>query len=465
MDRPPRAKKFQWRKGGQNQWINPVVQETRGPPTARVDHRPQTISRRQIPALDIHKASNLGSFSVVVDRDHDHDHSDSARALGVSESGQNFTKPSPVQTGKLSLLESLPVEILEHIFLLTLNLSLMRASPHLARKLTSSTLRKELVLRTCTAQPPLVHTSAAFKLFPNDKDLAEVQTALLNENWMTTAFLRRLIPDYMKSVLLFEFSAHQLHWGRPKGPIIGPGLPKKLKASIEDFVDSHFSRVLLLPYGSPDNFMEIIWAEPGLGRVNLGLAPREGLVTLEIYNPQKPYRARHSLLSLSTRCQIPDKLLQGPWSDDKCELLDIIVHGNATVNWIGTTSGELAEGGFWEALKERNAHALRALLFRPSSNSSRSTRASINLPCTMRGVGIVPRPEHLIYAIKDGCRQEIVEALIDAPLTRADLQQGEILRLVLNMEAQKHPQAEWLRHKVRLDSLRRISTSPVIHMI
>jgi hypothetical protein len=58
---------------------------------------------------------------------------------------------------------------------------------------------------------------------------------------------------------------------------------------------------------------------------------------------------------------IPEKLLHGPWTEDKASLLYILVSLNGEIDWEGSMSGEMAKTGVREAIREGNEHAVAAL--------------------------------------------------------------------------------------------------------
>ena len=371
-----------------------------------------------------------------------------------------------------SRLESLPTEVLEVIFLYTVNISLPRASLRLGQKLSSDYVHKELLLRTCSSQrvddDDLFRTEKERRYIQREnKERANLQSLVLRQKWLTLDFLRRWIPDYMASTLLRELTTHKLHWLDPGGPLVTYDLEPIVRTYIADITTRSLSREI---DSGLDHYFEEQWTEtsPANRKVILGLSPQEGLMTLHMHNLAAPlpstfndlkpttFYTRFRILSLSPQAQIPVRLLRGPWSSSKIELLELLVRGNASIDWIATTAGEVAENGFLDAIYEGNARALRALCVCTNDTTPGERKdAGYNVIPT-RGVGVIPEQKHLLLAVQHGCREDVVETLINAPKSRVDLQQSDLTRLLIAMHGQHHPQTRWLRDRVEVDRTRRL---------
>ncbi len=66
-------------------------------------------------------------------------------------------------------------------------------------------------------------------------------------------------------------------------------------------------------------------------------------------------------LAFAQEFHIPEKLLHGPWTEDKASLLYVLVSLNGEIDWKGSMAGEVAKTGMKEAIKEGNEHAVAAL--------------------------------------------------------------------------------------------------------
>ena len=191
------------------------------------------------------------------------------------------------------------------------------------------------------------------------------------------------------------------------------------------------------------SYWEIKWIdEPENREVLLGVGLQDGLVTLrerEMSSFDDPHKApqfsKWRICGGIEGCQIPEKLLRGPWTDEKCDFLEVLIRGNAEVDRVNSTSGEVAEQGLWEAIEEHNARAVRALVARVDpyhvpwdiAFAPYGVDSSYREDPICKGVGIVPRQEHLRRTLEDGCTWEVLSALlgaakIDFDITTPDIQ-------------------------------------------
>ena len=114
--------------------------------------------------------------------------------------------------------------------------------------------------------------------------------------------------------------------------------------------------------------------------------------------------------------RIPEKLLRGEWTDDKCQFLDIVLRNGATIDWINSTNGEIVELGFQDALREQNVRAVEIL----TRKFTRSKRGYVqNVPKTLgykffgSGLGFLPTRQHLrLAATKYNCQIEILKIIM-----------------------------------------------------
>ncbi|KAK4695013.1 hypothetical protein P7C71_g2660, partial [Lecanoromycetidae sp. Uapishka_2] len=376
------------------------------------------------------------------------------RHLGLNGPTQNFpSDPSPktppldatrrVQGTLLrpvSALERLPVELLENIFLLCLNIALPQASPTIGQALASKHVKSQLVFRVLSSADTFGYPRTLRIFVSTLKNQAELQSAILRTKWMTLPFLQSLIPEYIVTTLIRELSQRSLSWlgKKPVSGESGPMIHEYLKLPC-------FNRrgVSGLP-GSA----EVAWlANDEANVIHLSISLHDGLITLRILGPSKKNNRKWDtelscsmwrILGAAEGCQIPEKLLHGPWTDEKCEFLEVLVRADAEVDWVGSTSGEVAERGLQDAIREHNPRAIRALLARrPKHHDTQATdsypsirlshlytdllvrlsnpvfaedRVSYQSP--RRGVGLVPSQSHVRMAIIDeGCLEDVVEAL------------------------------------------------------
>ena len=370
-------------------------------------------------------------------------------------------------------LEQLPTELLETIFLHHLNLSLPQASPIIGRKLASNHVKTQLVLRVCSAGRLDTYPSEQAALFPTLTDHAEAQSAVLRLRWMTLTFIRRLIPEYITKTLVRELSERGLQW-LGKGSV----MTKETEATIRQYLEAISVRFSKRDPDGPPVFWNISWPVENptrIIRVSFGL--HDGLVTIEEFGTQaretwadivrSPFgkRGQWRILCGINGCKIPGKLLHGPWTTDKCDFLEMVIRGNATIDWVGTTSGEIADKGLTQALREGNARATRLLVTRAGS---RDPQGLWSLPCSpcssdisapwpregllqantfyLRGVGVVPHTRHLRTAVLEAdCQRDVVEALLGADdIEKIDLEDRTVLDWAVEKKILGDERGPWL---------------------
>ena len=327
-----------------------------------------------------------------------------------------------------SQLELLPTELLEIIFFYCLNISLPQASPVIGQKLASLYVKSRLVLQVLGASKNLIYSweDEAGRLkelvsfdYPCEAEQADAQSAILRQRWMTLPFVRQLIPDYIVKTIVRELGARKLQW-MGQGPAVSRESEPVIRKYLEDSA-LHFSHTIRK--GSPA-YWELSWPSkyPVYCQTRLGIGLRDGLITLLNVYPRDGVATRTwtsitwKILNCVEGCQIPEKLLHGPWTGEKCDFLELAIRGNAQVDWVTSTSGEVAEQGFMQAIHSHNYRAIRALRARTglvpqplnpehyplslnqiqnADNQWRLDPRLMHRDPICRGVGIVPRQKHL----------------------------------------------------------------------
>ena len=377
-------------------------------------------------------------------------------------------------------LEQLPTELLETIFLYHLNLSLPQASPIIASKLASKHVKAQVVLRVCSAGTLKTYPSEHATLYPAMIDHADAQSAVLRMKWMTLSFIRQLIPNYIIKTIVRELSERRLQW-LGKGPLV----TQESEPTIRRYLEQNFLRLTKRDEHHPLAFSCVSWRVEDPARfIRLSLSLHDGIVTIEerrIYGLENT--AQHVRLSSADRhqwrifcgingCKIPEKLLHEPWTTEKCDYLEMVIRGNATVDWIATTSGEIAERGLMQALRQGDTRATRLLVTRAGSgdpqglwgfpNSSNATDIQKigsgpwpnegqfqAHPCDERGAGVVPQTEHLRAAVLEtGCQRDLVESLLGAEDTNIDFEDQAILDWAVEKRMLGDERGMWLLTKL-----------------
>ncbi|MCJ1460944.1 hypothetical protein MMC28_011326 [Mycoblastus sanguinarius] len=386
-----------------------------------------------------------------------------------------------------SHLEQLPTEILENIFFQCLNIRLPQASPFLGHKLASLHVKTQLVLRICSSGGSTDYPCELASVFPTLKDQAKAQSAILRQKWMTLSFVRQLIPDYIAKTIVRELGVRKLSWLG-----VGPPVTSASESLIRRYLNDNAFRFDNILHGRLPAYWEISWEAKNPQRtIVIGIGLRDGLVTLHKCHPGTPVREppweevdyslapsdswyKWMILSCISGCRIPEKLLHGPWTEEKCEFLEIVTRGNATVDWIRTTSGEIAEQGFLDALRERNVRATRALLGQvgqaiPPDVDTETTASwydknrsyTVSYPEHLRscyhlhhgkGAGIVPRAEHLRIAVTEGeYYQDLVKTLLETPgwTTELNSDTNDVYKWAIEKSSAGDSRGIWLLQVLR----------------
>ena len=373
-------------------------------------------------------------------------------------------------------LEQLPTELLETIYLYNLNLSLPQASPIIGSKLASKHVKTQTLFRVCSAATLRTYPSEQATLFPNMIDHAEAQSTILRMRWMTLTFLRQLIPDYITKTLVRELSERRLQW-LGKGPLV----TQESETTIRHYLEDH---LLGLTRRNQDDLPVVSYVswriEQPSRLIRISFSLRDGIVAVEercIHGGENSLQ--HVRLLSADRhqwrifcgingCKVPGKLLHGPWTTDKCDFLEMVIRGNATVDWVGTTSGEIAEEGLIQALREGNARAIRLLVTRAGSGCPHRLwdfpYYTNSIGCQkiepgpwpreggfkadafdVIGAGVVPQTRHLRTAVLEaGCRRDIVDMLLNTENTNIDLEDRAILDWAAEKKVRGDERGGWL---------------------
>lgn len=363
----------------------------------------------------------------------------------------------------LSSLERLPTELLENIFFQCLNINLPRASPVLSCALSSFHVKSQLLFRAFSSDQGygLQHSEELIDILGTKREVAKLQSSILPLRWMTLAFLRQCTPIFFERILLRQFKSLQWQW------IDGSPAAKLTHATLAKFVQEAYRRAREEADKEQLGYLRWMYLVSDEQTITIKLALVNGVVWLEendpVGSPNPSKETRWKLLNCLDECRVPEKLLHGPWTDEKCDFLTLLTRARATVDWIDSTSGEVAEAGLWDALKERNERAVRLLIadelredyphewliYHPDWMASSSTRAvarryNITDSNQISVVAVTPRMEHLrAAAMEYDCPREILEILVHGKGFRKERKDA-----VLSSWALKKPpgdvRAQWL---------------------
>ncbi|KAJ5611865.1 hypothetical protein N7528_008970 [Penicillium herquei] len=259
----------------------------------------------------------------------------------------------PLSPAPVSRLESLPLEILESIFLYSLEINLPRASPHLGRALSNPLLYTWLIrLVFSSTNPGSRHGFFTPDFLPPPLDFwslgyeqrQHLQTAILTCRWCTVSLLRRCQREYVEHAIRRKcanlvFSAedqdtlHNLdpffdqleNWDcarfghRGKGDLV---LHAKLSENLAQSGNSDPDENQSLesnPENKPKSKSKsvdrklAIWFHFGAVQIR-----KQNEVYYETDLFRLPCPAANS------PGRIPDKLLGAPWSDSQFEFLQLL---------------------------------------------------------------------------------------------------------------------------------------------
>ncbi|MCJ1466689.1 magnesium ion transporter [Pseudocyphellaria aurata] len=379
--------------------------------------------------------------------------------------GEPSRKKSRRHTARmLSSLERLPTELLEKVFFHCLNINLPRASPVLASALSSFHVKSQLIFKAFSSDQGhgLQNSEELIDILRTKREVAKLQSSILPLRWMTLGFLRQCIPVFFERTLLRQFKSFKWQW------IDGSPAANLSHTRVAKFVQEAYRRARDGAEIEQLGYLSWMYSVSDEQTITIKLALVNGVVWLEendpVGSPHPSKEKRWKLLNCLDECRVPEKLLHGPWTDEKCEFLTLLTRGRATVDWIDSTSGEVAEVGLWNALKERNERAVRLLIeddlredyphewliYHPDWMASSSTCAIARRYNVMdrnqrSAVAVTPKMEHLrSAAIEHDCPLEILEILVNGNGFRKERNDPVLSSWAWRKKAEGDHRAEWL---------------------
>lgn len=388
----------------------------------------------------------------------------------------------------VSLIERLPIELLEIIFWHCPNVSLPRASPILGHALSSFHVKSQLVGKLFSSNPGHgLQRSNLHETFGRRHSHATLQSDLLKTRWMTMDFWRQYMPIFLEKTIMSRFKAFDLDWmdGTPANRIT--------KAMVAELMQAAYQ---MDRERNPSDPLKWEWQSQKNGKICLILELQRGIVELKFWKgvppgsadgslpPPLPFEMliprRWAMLNCVDLCRIPEKLLHGPWTEAKCQFLEMIVLSGASIDWCNSTSGEIAEWGLLDALKEQNSRALRALLLielipHPSREIwhpwhhhiypsdpfqvpqfffPQQHQLNMSQPprtWSRSGVGaLLLRPSHLVFAVvHQDCPLHIVELLLQHRRHRTVSEDPTLIEWAVQKRTEGDERGSWLLEKLR----------------
>ncbi|QDS69910.1 hypothetical protein FKW77_001290 [Venturia effusa] len=288
---------------------------------------------------------------------------------GCDSSQKTMERPSKrarreITKGReLSALEKLPLELLEKILLDSLNPALPLCSRHLATQLSRDLLKCELTMNILCRRKD--------ELGPAERG------RLLACRFFT-----------------WEFIVRYTHWAHKQGVSI-EGLDDYafLSGSERNFETYH--RRL-------DEHLESLRDDQGCIPFNHRIVFQEEFPPIEETLPH---------LAGLKNIAIPEKILHGPWHDDAIRFLRLMVLSWCTLDWLGTSTGEVAVQGAFDAIRSRENEVLTYFFHTSTVNVPPTTEmlrtAIVDADCDLGTVYQIlsgdsdSAPEHRIDVMND----------------------------------------------------------------
>ncbi|KAL8646438.1 MAG: hypothetical protein Q9226_006860 [Calogaya cf. arnoldii] len=311
-----------------------------------------------------------------------------------------------------SKLETLPTEIIESIFLYSKNLELPRASLALGTTL-STTGFKHLVLRAILMDPYLEDC-----IDDETCEFGDLQSALLRCRWVDDAMFSHALHHarLAKLAAFFQnpsvFSMSNVKGAAPHNALLGPGCPvaDTSTPTVAQFVES------MKAQSAPLDNRRWEWVSYSNEKYNLLFPDYPGRVWLGKYaKPDDEHTISSKFIcdfQLAHACEIPTKVLHGPWFESKLNFLHSLLNASAILDWETSNNGEVAETSLREAIVQGNTSFLQVMLraqdIGPWDGTSQKEVYSWSYH-----PGIEITQEHLRLAIFDGgCIPSVVNMLL-----------------------------------------------------
>ncbi len=318
----------------------------------------------------------------------------------------------------LSRLESLPVELLQSIFLYSPNIHLPLASPYLARALSSEHLYSRLILLAFSA---IIRTHEELVLHP-DLTSASLQTAIMSRRWFNSDLMRRCQVIFAKEILETEQSNST--W-----EVISD---KTTEVSNINSVHQTSRRTFQLRRDHLSKQIDVFQGDFGTSVHIVGVA------SPKFY--RFPLCQTAAWVAQSEHVLIPETSLHGPWTKEKLDLLEMLCSAGATVDWINTSAGEIAEQGLKDAIMEGSMRAVKLLTKEPTCISREIERKNIGVKIDTRHVRLA--------VLEAGCDVDIVQALVQHPKSTIDLDDREIVAWAIRDQWKGSMKGGWLLNKI-----------------
>ena len=392
-----------------------------------------------------------------------------------------------------SPLERLPNELLEIIFLKSLNINFPRSSLSIGKRLASDHVKTELFSTAFSGTSDFEHTKClSFPLeasdqlldrFDTDLGVREFRNSLLALRWMTPWVLRhlmkqlcirkivRLLQQQNLESFICEQNMNSFNRSRSLTNVI-----TELYESVESD-DQRWSSITSREWKWLNNNTQEV--------VHLTLRTHQGFPHITSVktsnNRYKPnmylnWEAAEDyseILTCVRGCRIPQKVLHGPWNIPKCTMLAQLSKAYCDLDLTGTTADEeVADDGLRAAIMQPSIQAIVTLV-----GSLRHFRSGCTLPeckkCKWGGdrcegtvfmfhVGIKVNSGHLKLALAKDSSIQVLECLLDAMNISVDWSDNDILAWIVEKRRVGDPRGQFVFERY-VDLLQARRSSSLTH--
>ncbi|MCJ1395207.1 hypothetical protein MMC18_008090 [Xylographa bjoerkii] len=302
------------------------------------------------------------------------------------------SETTPTSFYHLSALEQLPTELLQTIFLISMNINLPMSSRHLGSALASPLLRTELVIHAFTRCRD-----------SEDRLYAELRSSLLRQKWLTYNFLQRCQKTYLlrHAILVIQENSKEVARGIYRSNVVRIteafdtyySLSRRILMKLDSIYHSSgldLSRDVVFEGTDQEGTAYSIVLDDEGSRMDVcrpfGAHPQDSIRPEDCFDVRKDFHTRTTYYLVSsdtplTRCEIPEKLLHGPWTNERGYFLKLLMDADAHVNWLGSTNGEIVLQGFEDAIREDNSYAISVLRASGIENLESDTRIDTVREC------------------------------------------------------------------------------------
>lgn len=255
----------------------------------------------------------------------------------------------------LSKLESLPIELLESIFLYSQDVNLPRASLLLGRALSSSLVKHKLLRSLLTDLYPTTHDDSEEEL-----QVGKLQSRLLTCRWLDlvsyqrafaatfTAFLEGVLERPWRGFTKLDFPSTSQSFGATDVGLFIPTIPQFVAYLLSESIFADFGRWSIGPANQWD--ISLSWNK---------LFVRQSQPALSI-----PFHVRKG-------CAMPTRLLHGPWTEEKKQFLYLMTLAGAALDPVGSNNLEVADQSLREAILQGDTEVVGLLREKFVSNPCR----------------------------------------------------------------------------------------------